>query len=163
MLRTHYRSPFNFSDGNLDDAKAGLHRLYTALDGTATTGPDVPVDWSEPRAAAFREAMNDDFNTPIAVSILFDLAGEVNRDHASDSASLLRGLGGVLGILQQVPRSYLQAGAGLDEASIAALIEERRHAKAARDFPRADAIRKRLADQGIVLKDLAQETTWVRG
>ena len=163
MLRTHYRSPFNFSDANLDDAKAGLHRLYTALDGIAPSDPATPIDWSEPRAAAFREAMNDDFNTPIAVATLFELAGEIYRDGAVASAALLRGLGAVLGILQQVPRTYLQTGAGLDEASIEALIDERRTAKAARDFARADAIRKRLAEQGIVLKDLAQETTWVRG
>ena len=163
MLRTHYRSPFNFSDANLDDAKAGLRRLYTALDGVATAGAPVPVDWLEPRAAAFREAMNDDFNTPIAVSILFELANETNRDGTAASAALLRGLGGVLGILQQAPRAYLQAGAGLDEASVTALIEERWSAKAAGNYQRADAIRKRLADQGIVLKDLAQETTWVRG
>ena len=143
--------------------RAGLRRLYTALDGVATAGAPVPVDWLEPRAAAFREAMNDDFNTPIAVSILFELANETNRDGTAASAALLRGLGGVLGILQQAPRAYLQAGAGLDEASVTALIEERRSAKAAGNYQRADAIRKRLAEQGIVLKDLAQETTWVRG
>ncbi len=162
MLRTHYRSPFNFSDSNLDDAKAGLRRLYTALDGAAASAAAGPIDWAEPRAAAFREAMNDDFNTPIALSVLFELAAEVNRGASAASASLLKALGATLGVLQQAPRTYLQAGAGLDESSIAALIEERRAAKAARDFPRADAIRKRLADQGIVLKDLAQETTWVR-
>jgi len=162
MLRTHYRSPFNFSDSNLDDAKAGLRRLYTALDGAAASAAAGPIDWAEPRAAAFREAMNDDFNTPIALSVLFELAAEVNRGASAASASLLKALGATLGVLQQAPRTYLQAGAGLDESSIAALIEERRAAKAVRDFPRADAIRKRLADQGIVLKDLAQETTWVR-
>jgi cysteinyl-tRNA synthetase len=163
MLRTHYRSPFNFSDANVDDAKGGLRRLYTALDKAGAPQASAPVDWSEPRAAAFREAMNDDFNTPIAVAVLFELAGEVNRHGRAADAALLKGLGATLGILQQAPRSYLQAGAGLDEASIAGLIEERRAAKAAGDYSRADAIRKDLAGQGIVLKDSAQGTTWVKG
>jgi cysteinyl-tRNA synthetase len=162
MLRTHYRSAVNFSDVNLDDAKAAVRRLYTALDRVAVAPSADAIDWSEPRAAAFRAAMNDDFNTPIAVAILFELASELNRGGKPADASLLKGLGATLGILQQAPRTYLQAGDGLDEASIAQLIDERRAAKAAGDYPRSDAIRKRLADQGIVLKDSAQGTTWVR-
>ena len=162
MLRTHYRSPFNFSDLNLDDAKASLRRLYTALDKVAASESSEPLDWSEPRAAAFHEAMNDDFNTPIAVAVLFELAGEVNRGSNAHDARLLKSLGATLGILQQAPRTYLQAGSGVDEASIARLIEERRLAKAAGDYARSDAIRKSLADQGIVLKDSAAGTTWVR-
>jgi len=162
MLRTHYRSAVNFSDVNLDDAKAALRRLYTALDRVAAAPSADAIDWSESRAAAFRAAMNDDFNTPIAVAILFDLASELNRGGKSADASLLKGLGATLGILQQAPRTYLQAGDGLDEASIVQLVDERRAAKAAGDYPRSDAIRKRLADEGIVLKDSAQGTTWVR-
>ena len=107
--------------------------------------------------------MNDDFNTPIAVSVLFELAAEVNRGGQPADAALLKGLGATLGILQQAPRAYLQAGASLDETSIARLIDERRAAKAAGDYPRADAIRQDLAGHGIVLKDSAQGTTWVRG
>ena len=162
MLRTHYRSPFNFSDLHLDDAKAALRRLYTALDGTESVALEE-VDWTEPRAAAFRDAMNDDFNTPIAVSVLFDLASEVNRTRRAEDASLLRALGATLGILQQSPRAFLQSGGGLDEASIAARIEARTHAKRDRDYARADAIRDELAAEGIVLKDSAAGTTWVRG
>ncbi|HWK84880.1 MAG TPA: cysteine--tRNA ligase [Caldimonas sp.] len=162
MLRTHYRSAVNFSDVNLDDAKAALRRLYTALDRVVAAPSADAIDWSESRAAAFRAAMNDDFNTPIAVAILFDLASELNRGGKPADASLLKGLGATLGILQQAPRTYLQAGDGLDEASIVQLIDERRAAKAAGDYPRSDAIRKRLADEGIVLKDSAQGTTWVR-
>jgi cysteinyl-tRNA synthetase len=162
MLRTHYRSPFNFSDANLDDAKSALRRLYTALDKAALSEPLPPIDWSEPRAAAFREAMNDDFNTPIAVAQLFELAADVNRNAKAADAALLRGLGATLGILQQVPRSFLQTGAGLDEASIVRFIEERRAAKSGGDYARADAIRKELAGQGVELKDSAQGTTWVR-
>ncbi len=162
MLRTHYRSPFNFSDANLDDAKSALRRLYTALDKVAVPGAGEPLDWSEPRAAAFREAMNDDFNTPIAVAMLFELATEINRGGRLADARLLKGLGATLGILQQAPRTYLQAGGSVDEDAIAQRIEERRAAKSAGDYARADAIRKSLADQGIVLKDSAEGTTWVR-
>jgi cysteinyl-tRNA synthetase len=163
MLRTHYRSPFNFSDASLDDAKSALRRLYTALDKVAAADADAPLDWNEPRAAAFRAAMNDDFNTPIAVAVLFELAADVNRHAKAPDAALLKGLAASLGILQQVPRAFLQAGASLDEASIAGLIDERRAAKAGGDYARADAIRRDLAGQGIVLKDSAQGTTWVRG
>jgi len=161
-LRTHYRSPVNFSDQNLDDARASLRRLYTALDKVETPGDPGAPDWDEPRAAAFREAMNDDFNTPIAVAVLFELAAEVNRSARPEDARLLKALGSVLGILQQVPRAYLQAGNGVDEAAIAQRIEERLAAKKAGDYSRADAIRKSLAEEGIVLKDSAAGTTWVR-
>ena len=162
MLRTHYRSPFNFSDANLDDAKSALRRLYTALDKAAAPDADAPLDWSEPRAAAFREAMNDDFNTPIAVAVLFELAGEVNRGGKPADARLLKALGATLGILQQAPRAYLQGGADVDEVGIARRIVERRVAKSAGDYARADSIRKGLAEEGIVLKDSAEGTTWVR-
>jgi len=161
-LRTHYRSAVNFSDQNLDDARASLRRLYTALDKVEAPGDAGAPDWNQPRAAAFREAMNDDFNTPIAVSVLFELAAEVNRGGRPEDARLLKALGSVLGILQQAPRAYLQAGNGVDEAAIAQRIEERLAAKKAGDYSRADAIRKSLAEEGIVLKDSAAGTTWVR-
>jgi cysteinyl-tRNA synthetase len=162
MLRTHYRSPFNFSDANLDDAKAALRRLYTALDKAGAPVADRTLDWAEPRAARFRDAMNDDFNTPIAVAVLFELATEANRDAKAGDARLLRALGGVLGILQQEPRAYLQGAEGVDAEGIARRIEERLAAKRAGDYARADAIRKELAGEGIVLKDSAAGTTWVR-
>jgi cysteinyl-tRNA synthetase len=164
MLRTHYRSPFNFSDANLDDAKSALRRLYTALDGVDV--PAVEPDWTQPQAAAFRAAMNDDFNTPVAFAVLFDLAGELNRTRSAPTAALLKALAATVGILQQAPRQFLQGGAG-DDSGDAAWIEERiaarTAAKLSRDFAQADAIRKELAERGIVLKDSPQGTTWVKG
>jgi cysteinyl-tRNA synthetase len=165
MLRVHYRSPFNFSDAGLDDARSALRRLYTALDAVAPEATFTEIDWTHPAAARFKAAMDDDFNTPIAVSVLFDLAGEVNRSRSAETAALLWRLGGVLGVLQQAPRQFLQSGVGtpvVDEAHIQARIAARAAAKAARDFAEADRIRAALAAQGIVLKDSAQGTTWVQ-
>ncbi|WP_425259447.1 cysteine--tRNA ligase [Rubrivivax sp. RP6-9] len=160
MLRTHYRSPFNFADALLDEARTALKRLYTALD--AVPAEAGAIDWSAPHAAAFKAAMDDDFNTPGALAVLFELAGELNRTHDAGTAALLKSLAGVLGILQQPPRDYLQGGSGLDEAAIQQRIDARAAAKRARDFAESDRIRDELLAQGVVLKDTAQGTTWVK-
>ena len=158
IVRAHYRSALNYSDAHLDDARQSLKRLYTALDQVA---PEVvAIDWAQPFAQRFKAAMDEDFGTPEAVAVLFDLASEVNRSKSVALAGLLKSLAGCLGLLQGDPKTFLQSGAGLDEAAIAARIAERAAAKAAKDFALADSIRKDLLAQGVVLKDSPAGTTW---
>ena len=161
VARTHYRSPLNYSDAHLEDARGGLKRLYTAL---AAVPHDLlsasSLDWSNAYAARFQAAMNNDFATPEAVAVLFDLAGDINRSKDAGLAQLLRQLGGVLGLLQADAQTFLQGAVSLDKAAIEEKIAQRQTAKSARDFALADAIRKELLAQGIVLKDAAEGTTW---
>ena len=190
IVRAHYRSPLNYSDVHLDDARNSLKRLYTAL--TLVAPADVAIDWANPFAARFKAAMDEDFGTPEAVAVLFDLAGEVNRSKSADVAGLLKALGGCLGLLQSDPTRFLQwfpeskavekggptvhVAVGTLIASSASIsgnasvrpsvtfideqISIRAAAKAVKNFAEADRIRQQLLAQGIVLKDSPSGTTW---
>ncbi|WP_090184176.1 MULTISPECIES: cysteine--tRNA ligase [unclassified Duganella] len=164
ILRAHYRSPLNYSDAHLDDARGALTRLYTALDGVE--GDGQPLDWNEEHAARFAEAMNDDFNTPLAVAALFDLVTELNKSKSPLLARQLKELAGVIGLLQRTPQQFRQAavgGAGGDDAAIEAAIVQRAEAKKARNFAESDKIRAELLAQGIILEDKPDGTTnWRR-
>ncbi|MFW5440502.1 MAG: cysteine--tRNA ligase [Methylophilaceae bacterium] len=159
ILRAHYRSPLNYSDQHLDDAKASLTRLYTALRGQNVEAHDV--DWSHPQAIRFKAAMDDDFNTPEAVAVLFDLANDLNKNGTPEAASLLRNLGAVIGLLERDADVFLQ-GADSQDLDVEALILERLQAKQNKDFAKADAIRQKLLDASIVLEDHSEGTSWRR-
>ena len=159
MLRAHYRSPINYSDAQLEESRSGLARLYTALAQVTNIG-NALVDSHNPWAKRFADAMNDDFNTPEAIAVLFDLASEVNRAQGVEKqtlASTLKGLGTALNFLQRDPTQFLQSGTkeqdGLSPNQIDEQIAARVAAKQAKDFAQADQIRKVLLEQGIILED----------
>ena len=175
ILRAHYRSPLNYSDHHLDDASSALTRLYISLRGREVS--THKIDWNEPQAARFKEAMDDDFNTPEAMAVLFDLA----REKSDESLSLLKSLGAIFGLLEQNADDYLQtttiiaraeifnsqtvsasATVGFTQDSINTLIQNRAEAKKSKNFAEADRIRKELTDAGIILEDTPQGTTWRR-
>ena len=159
MLKAHYRSPINYSDAQLEEARSGLLRLYTAL-ASMPMSENIALDTNNPWAQRFTTAMNDDFNTPEAIAVLFDLASELNRaqgDEKQKLANTLRSLGASLSFLQRDPTAFLQAGSKHQEGMSSEQIEEqiaaRVAAKQSKDFAKADLIRKKLLDQGVVLED----------
>ena len=163
IVRAHYRSALNYSDAHLDDAKASLSRLQTAVD--LVGAKDIEIDWANPFAARFKSAMDEDFATPAAVAVLFELASEVNKTQSGELAGLLKKLGGCLGLLQRVSAGANSAGTSMLSADgvvipVEDLIAQRAAAKAAKDFVTADRIRNDLLAQGIVLKDTPGGTTW---
>ena len=166
ILRAHYRSQLNYSDAHLDDAKSALGRLYTALKRLdVTTVERAAIDFNAPYAQRFKAAMDDDFNTPEAMAVMFELANEVNKTNSMLLAAQLKLLGGLLGLLQREAGEFLQGGAainGLNEAEIETQIAARIAAKQAKNYAESDRIRKELVEAGIILEDSAAGTSWRR-
>jgi cysteinyl-tRNA synthetase len=168
IVTSHYRSPLNYSDESLENAKAGLTRFYTALRGLPVVDANESI--LAPYRERFEQAMDDDFNTPEAFAVLFELVRDINRtrEHNEESAAalaaVLRELGSVLGVLQQNPEVFLRgdAEAGLSGSDIDALIERRNQARADKDWAEADRVRDTLLEHKVVLEDGAGGTTWRR-
>ena len=168
ILTSQYRSPLNYDEEHLDNARGALNRFYTALRGLPAAAPAGADEY----VARFNAAMDDDYNTPEALAVLFDLVREINTVRKADEGSAaalgaeLRRMGEVLGILQLDAEAWLRGGAGagdgLADADIDALIEQRTQAKADKNWAEADRIRDELKAQGIVLEDGAGGTTWRR-
>lgn len=160
ILRAHYRSPLNYSDAHLEDAKSALTRLYTALKNVPSA--EVNLDWNNDHAARFKAAMDEDFNTPEAVAVLFELAGEVNKSKSAQLAGLLKALGNMIGLLERPPESFLKGDDAGDDDLIQHQVMLRQAAKQAKNFAEADRIRAELKSQGVILEDGPQGTTWRR-
>lgn len=183
IVRNHYRSPQNYAPDNLSDAQHSLDRLYQTLQAVARTdASNVVIDWEQGAAKSFKQAMDDDFNTAGAVAVLFELANCANRDQDEQASSLLKALGGVLGLLQQAPSEYFRASTrytkraleasqsqdtpaqSLTDDQVEALVAQRTEAKQAKNFAKADQIRAQLAGQGVLLEDKPGAVTeWHRG
>jgi cysteinyl-tRNA synthetase len=164
LMSAHYRSQLSYSQDNIDQAQSALERLYTALRDVT---PDATTELAYGGyLARFEAAMNDDFNTPIAFSVLFDCAKDLNKaktdnpEEASKLAAVLKGLGNILGCLQDEPQAFLQSDSGIDAAAVEGLIAKRNQARADKDWGAADAARDALTALGVIIEDSANGTTW---
>ncbi len=171
LLRGHYRSPLNYTEAHLEDARQSLNTLYNALRGQPLTA-GLP-DWTQPEAQAFKAALDDDFNTPEAMAVLFGLARDIHRGGGTEKATLLLRLGAMMGLLERDPEQWMQQGAGLGRKASQAtrglsaetveqIIEQRAQARKTRNFAESDRLRQLLLDQGVILEDSAQGTSWRR-
>jgi len=164
LLSSHYRSPVNYSRDNLDNAKASMDRLYTAIEGYDSKADVKPLEGTA-FEAEFMEVMNDDFNTPKAMAVLFELAKEINKSESPALTALLVKLANQIGLLEMDADSFFKSqpsDSDVSDEAIEALIEERKQARADRDFARSDEIRDRLSEQGVELLDGADGTSWRR-
>jgi cysteinyl-tRNA synthetase len=175
ILTSHYRSPLNYDSEHLDNARAALTRFYTALRGLPDSEPNPDLDVADSDIGSgyrqrFEQAMNDDFNTPVALSVLFDLVREINSVKQTDTArasklaALLKQLSSVLGLLTDDPENFFkgQQADGLIDNEIDRLVKQRVEAKANKDWATADRIRDELKEQGVVVEDNATGSTWRR-
>ena len=166
ILRAHYRSPLNYSDTHLDDAKGALTRLYTTLKNTPAAEFALSENAND-YTRRFFAAMDDDFGTVEAVAVLFELANEVNKTNSAELAGCLKALGGIIGLLQRDAVEFLQGGQtvsdGLSNDEIDALIAQRKQARADKNWAESDRIRDLLQAENIILEDSAGVTTWRRG
>ena len=169
ILSSHYRSPLNFSDANLDNAKNAITKLYTSLRGLkSSTASTDEISQRLDYEQRFDAALDDDFNTPIAISILFEISKQINLekekdvDFASALSGLLVRLGGYLGILQNSPEDFLKQGVQLSDEEIDQKIKDRNLARSEKDFVLSDQIRDELEAHGIILEDSAEGTSWRR-
>jgi len=157
LLASHYRSPVNYSEENLESAKASVNRLYSALEGKEVGEPAADSEFEQ----QFMAAMNDDFNTPQVMAVLFELAKAVNKTHDAALAGLLKKLGNQIGLLTEEAESFFQSQpSDLSVEQIEALIAERKQARAEKNFQRSDEIRDLLQDKGIELLDTPEGTSW---
>jgi cysteinyl-tRNA synthetase len=169
ILSSHYRSPLNFSDANLDNAKNAITKLYTSIRGLkSSTASTDEISQRLDYEQRFDAALDDDFNTPIAISILFEISKQINLekekdiDFASALSGLLVRLGGYLGILQKNPEDFLKQGVQLSDEEIDQKIKDRNLARSEKDFALSDQIRNELEAHGIILEDSAEGTSWRR-
>lgn len=158
MLRTHYRSPLNFSHDSLIDTKNSLTRIYQALRNYELVD-NLPIDWNNPFAKKFKDAMDDDFNSSLAISVLFELVTEINSETNQELAQLLLSLANLIGLLTNDPQKFLQ-GDDVDVNHVENLISQRNKARAERNFNLSDQIRNELLSMGITLEDSVNGTIW---
>lgn len=161
MLRTHYRSPLNFSHDNLMDAKNALTKIYQSLRNYDKLSIDSKlINWSNEYAQKFKNAMDDDFNTSLAVSVLFEIVNHINRENNIELANILINLANLIGILSSDPKDFLQSGVEIDENYIQDMINKRNAARVNRDFKLSDEIRDKLLSDGVILEDSKNGTIW---
>ena len=159
ILKAHYRSPLNYSDKHLEDAKTGLTKLYLTIrdfKGESTS----TIDWNLPYAKKFKQALDDDFNSSEAISILFELANEINKTNSRELLILLKSLAQILGLLSKDPEHFLQGKNSKDDVDIELMIKKRNDAKKNKNFQEADDIRANLLEKGILLEDTPEGTIW---
>ncbi|MEL0056392.1 MAG: cysteine--tRNA ligase, partial [Methylophilaceae bacterium] len=159
ILKAHYRSPLNYSDKHLEDAKIGLTKLYLTI--RDFKGELISkIDWNQPYANKFKQALDDDFNSSEAISILFELANEINKTNSSELLILLKSLAQILGLLSKDPEHFLQGNNSKDDVDIELMIKKRNDAKKNKNFQEADDIRANLLEKGVLLEDTPEGTIW---